>query len=109
MSLFSRLLDALGVQTYIKLQGKSFAELAPSEVATMIDAFLEGGNSAFEENALYEFLLMRYRRPFLREAREKIGAIQEKYRTALKPDGLASGPGRAELMSLAQEFRHSDP
>ncbi|WP_395645178.1 hypothetical protein [Terricaulis sp.] len=51
----------------IKIAGKSrFDQLTPEEFGVMIDAFLDGGNEAFDGTALSEFIGTPSREPRLR-------------------------------------------
>lgn len=56
----------------IKIPGKSFDELSWGEVASMIDACLDGENEAFDAIALNEFIHWRLRSPPMQTLQREI-------------------------------------
>jgi len=99
------LLDKMGVKSYIKGGQRRFSKLSDNELADMIEAFLNNGSDRFEENALTEFVLLRYRNARLEAVRVRIDAIQESCRTSDQPNGLRSASGIKKLRSLQSELR----
>lgn len=103
--MLSRLLDALGFQSYVKLPGKTLATLAPSDVALMIECFITGDEASFDKSAIYEFISLRHVDPFLQSAKSLIEDIHIRNRSEHCPDGLMTRNGLNELRQLAERWR----
>lgn len=105
MDVIGKVLKFLGFKSYIKAPGKGFDDLSKADLASMIEAFLEDGNEEFEQNALYEFRLMKYDRVHLEETRKRIIEIEKLNGGVSRPDGLSSSNGQIQLRVLAQALR----
>ncbi|WP_439632790.1 hypothetical protein [Glycocaulis sp.] len=105
MSLVSRMLRMLGFKSYVKIPGKGFDDLTHRELASMIEACLDGENSDFEYSALYELTLMKYKKEHLENARRAIMEIQENCKSPVEYDGFRTVEGRKALRLLMEEWR----
>lgn len=96
----------MGFESYIKIPNKGFGDLSEGELASMIEAFLEGGNDDFDQSALYEFTHMNYKIKHLEESLHAINEIQDKYKSPHQIDGFLTEEGKKALRSLMKKLRH---
>ena len=103
----STILDWLGFRSYIKIPNRGFEDLSSKEISLMIDSYLDNGNNYFESNALYEFLLMRYKNKEIENVRNEINSIHQLHKRPDAPDGLSTTAGKKALFDLSQRLRDS--
>jgi hypothetical protein len=96
---------SFGFKNLIKVVGKNFFNLSDEDVADMIDAYLSGGDSKFEYEALPEFMIIANISERLEKIRELIESIDRNCRHAGVFDGLASLKAREKLTIFSQALR----
>lgn len=83
---------------------KGLYSLSNEDVASMIAAYLGGGDDLFASDALTEFMVMPQIDDRLEGIRIRIQRIDHEHANSANLDGLATTSGRAELSKLAAEL-----
>lgn len=97
--MLDKLLDFLGFKSYVLIPGKTFDNLTNEEISLMIDADLRGANESFEQAALSEFTLQKYKDERLERIKEEILEIM---RGGIDAEGNWT-PNAVQQLKLLQE------
>ena len=102
-------LSKFGTRYYLmKGPQKSFEDLTLTDIARMIDAYLNGENDYFYEYAFSEFIILKFKNEFVDKIRIRSLEITERAFTRYEKGGSNNEIGRPELEVLMAELYAMD-
>lgn len=105
MTIFDKLLRALGFKRLIRIPGVSFENLTDEQAAILIEEFIANVEDKFDSSALYEFRVIPNKDSRIENIRKRVLEIEASCASGDYPDSLRTKSGRAALKNLASELR----